>query len=86
MALGYVCIALPFSYIAGQQTNIQVLVGLIGKLRLQMVIPTVTSGIFFVLWQYERYLRKKTVKREHDRTERLEKKLDGDRTSSGFEE
>jgi len=50
------------------------------------VLPSAAAAAFFGLWRRERFLRITTVYREHRRVEELEKQIDPNRTSSGFDE
>lgn len=80
----YLGIVLPLKYTAGKQTIVNFIYGAALDLKMNMVVPWAAVALFGGLWQWERYLRKKTVAREHRRTEELEKQQDPNRTSSGL--
>jgi len=78
----YLAIPLPLSYTAGQETTVTLLFQFIANFKLHMVIPYAVAAGFFGLWLRERRTRKTSVKREHERVVKLEKKIDPGRTSS----
>ncbi len=84
VALGWLCIAEPVRALAGQQTmlDFQALI----DLDLHVALPYVAAALSVGLWYRERRLRKSTVRRENQRNRELERKIDPNRTSSGFKE
>lgn len=84
VALGWLCVAEPVRALAGQQTmlDFQALI----DLDLHVALPYVAAVLSVGLWHRERRLRKSAVRRENERNRKLERKIDPDRTSSGFKE
>lgn len=82
----YFGITVPVRETAGQQTGISLAYEIIGDFKLHAVISYTAAVSFYALWRKERKLRVESVAREHRRVEALERQLDPNRTSSGFEE
>jgi len=82
----YVAIPLPLKYSAGKETVISLVYKVVLDARLEVILPYVIAALFAGLWGRERRLRKMSVRREHERVEKLEKNKDPNRTSSGLEE
>jgi hypothetical protein len=82
----YVGVALPIRYGGGQTTTINLVYKLILDLKMHVIIPYAVATLLFGLWKRERRLRKISVKREHERVDALERRLDPYRSSSGLKE
>jgi hypothetical protein len=82
----YVGVALPVKYSAGQETSITFVAKALLGMEVHIWLPYLVATGLAVLWKRERNLRKRTIRREHERVEAFEKKIDPNRTSSGFEE
>lgn len=82
----YLGIALPLEYSAGKETVIRLFYKVVLDAKLEVILPTAIAALFASLWGRERWIRKSSVRREHERIERLEKKIDPNRTTSGLEE
>ena len=86
VAVVYFGLTVPIRETAGQQTVLTVVYRAVIDMELHVVVPYVASAGFCGLWWSERRLRKSAVRRENQRNRELEKKIDPDRTSSGFTE
>ena len=82
----YYGIAVPVQATAGQETALSVVYQAIVDFDLHVVLPYAVAAVFLGLWRKERRTRITAVKRENRRNRELEKMLDPNRTSSGFEE
>ena len=82
----YVGLALPVRYSAGQETSVTFVARALLDMNVYVWLPYLVAGGSVILWRRERELRKRTVRREHERVEEFEKEKDPNRTSSGFEE
>ena len=82
----YVAIPLPLKYSAGKETAVSLVYKVFLDARLEVILPYAIAGLFAGLWGRERRIRKTSVRREHERVEKLEKNKDPNRTSSGLEE
>ena len=82
----YVAIPLPLKYGAGKETAIGLVYKVVLDARLEVFLPYVIIVLFAGLWGRERWLRKMSVRREHERVEKFEKNKDPNRTSSGLKE
>lgn len=86
VACVYFGVTVPVRETAGQTTVISLFYRVIGDFKLHAVISYATAASFYVLWRRERKIRIEAVGREHRRVEALERHIDPNRTSSGFEE
>lgn len=86
VACVYLGVTVPARETAGLTTTLTVAYRIIGDLRLDVLVSYVAAGTFGILWRKERRTRIEAVAREHRRVEELERRLDPNRTSSGFEE
>lgn len=82
----YVGVALPVKYSAGQETSVTFIAKALLDMDVHIWLPYGVAVLLAGLWKRERTLRKQTIRREHKRVEMLEKQIDPNRTSSGFEE
>ena len=82
----YVAVPLPLKYSAGKETAISLVYKVVLDARLEVILPYAIAAAFATLWGRERRLRKTSVRREHERVEKLERNKDPNRTSSGLEE
>lgn len=82
----YYGIAVPVQATAGKETALSVVYQAIVDFDLHVVLSYAVAAVFFGLWRKERRTRITAVKRENRRNRELEKMLDPNRTSSGFEE
>lgn len=82
----YAGVALPVKYSAGQETSVTFVAKALLDMDVHIWLPYGVAVLLAGLWKRERTLRKRTIRREHKRIEVFEKKIDPNRTSSGFEE
>ena len=80
--VGIVCAYWSIRVLAGHRTNANIVVSFLASIGRVSVIPWLTSGGFWMWALFERFLRRKNIKRLGARIQVLEKKLDPNRTSS----
>ncbi|MFL6274512.1 MAG: hypothetical protein ACJ74G_04810 [Blastocatellia bacterium] len=73
---------LSIKILAGQQTQATIAVSFLGNIKISEALAYALAAGGIIGWRRERGLRKKTVKRIHVRTKKLETERDPLRTSS----
>ena len=86
VACVYFGIAVPVQATAGQETALLIAYQALVGLNAHVTLSYGATVVFFLLWRRERRLRIDAVRRENRRNEQLEKRLDPNRSSSGFKE
>ena len=86
VALVYYGVAVPITATAGEETVLTVAYRTVVDLDVHVVVSYSATVLFGWLWWRERTTRITAVERENLRNKELEKKIDPDRTSSGFKE